>query len=594
MIYKRCIQGKCLKSFILLWTVVFMLQSFSFTAQSADNETMYFAVSILLDGLGENRTTIDEMNKMRSQLLSIESEIHVTWAMTTDYVFSEDNRREIAYVLSMVEQYGDEIGIAYGFPNNNETLDSFVDKMEEWLYMYRYNAYNDYHVNGTQGDVSVYQSLINNNLVIPTSMTSYAINNEQLSWLRNNYNIDSCMGWAATQTNVDQLTGEGSPLMPYLSHINNPLVPTMNESTSSDVLFFNCITVNPVGSTYTEGESRWTIHPADPLNDGVAQLHTVNQYLNNPYRKNNTVNYLSLLVDINWMLRDQNLSTSWDNIIAGFPKDEVEVVGLQEFNQIARSQIAPDNSNNEFIIEFTGSGENVRGYYDDEKLTYLWIESNTERIILKTVEGNDDWTIIDFTNYRGEIPKLPYTTRGNEEDVSYITGRNFKLAPTAPLKTGEKMITKLRLEEIDFKGFIGELDGVVVDNEIIALVNNEAIESEPLLDLVNQTHTTNQNNNSKQIIMSGTEEFLDEPTSANLNVTEVLIQRMNTTITLFTALIIIVGVLLLIVLPTLALMQYTKARKELQTITQTLQTIVETQNSLTLDKQKSTKSDPNS
>jgi hypothetical protein len=66
--------------------------------------------------------------------------------MTNDFVFHEQNRPQLTRVLKMVDEYGDEISIGYGFPNNKETLDSWEVKMKEWIYMYRYNALNNIHI----------------------------------------------------------------------------------------------------------------------------------------------------------------------------------------------------------------------------------------------------------------------------------------------------------------------------------------------------------------------------------------------------------------------------------------------------------------
>jgi len=416
------------------------------------DKNFYFVVSIYLDGKDEKATTVEEMETMRSQLAKIDKNLRVSWAMTNVFVFHESNRPQLAKVLEMVDKYHDEISFWYGFPNNQYTITSFKGQIMEWLYRFRYNALNKFHVGGTMNDYkNVFRSIPEK--YRPTSVTTYAINPEQAQWVRDNLWIDTFMGWTATQYHVDQLSWEGSPLMPYWSDKNNPLVPAQNDAVNSKAIFMNTITVDPIGSTYIDGQSRWTIHPADPLTGWRSQLYTIKQYLTNPYKDKNNINYISLFIDINWILRDQILKSDWENIITLWPKDvPVKIVWPKEFAEQFKKTVWNNNDTARFSLLFRGSGEQRVGFVSDSSIQYFWTETKTERIILKKQDDETIWKIIDFTDYaKLPIPILQYTTKGNEENVSYITGRNFKLAPYASLTDDEKKRIKEHLQNIGFK-----------------------------------------------------------------------------------------------------------------------------------------------
>lgn len=413
----------------------------------------YFVVSIFLDWTwtGSNwATTIAEMDKMRSQLTSISPNIKVSWAFTNNFVFHEYNRPKLAHVLEMVDKYWDEISIWSGFPNNQYDIKQWTYMMKEWVYRYRYNAFTNIHSNWTMEDpVWIFNSIPAK--YRPTSLTTYAINHEQADWVRTKFGINTFMWWTATQYWVDQLSWEGSPLMPYWSHINNPMIPAQDSTTNSKSIFLNTITIDPIGSSHTWWESRWTIHPADPSVWWLEQIYTVNEYLNNPYKDKNTINYLSLFVDINWMLRDEQLSKNWDYIIANWPKDnKVKVIWLKQFWDIWRNTAWTNNDKLSFTLLFRGSWITKKIYTSSGDIQFLRTETKTERIILKKTDSDNSWSIIDFTDYTRQIPKLKYTTKGNTEDLSYITGRNFKLTPTAPLTQVEIARVKARLIELKF------------------------------------------------------------------------------------------------------------------------------------------------
>ncbi len=427
------------------------------TVEPGERKKQYFAVSIMLQG---SATTVDQIKQSRQLLMDhFGPNIKVTWAMQNGFVFVEANRPQLEQVLAFVDQYGDEVGILAGYPNQSEPgLPVWEAKMDEWLYMYRYNAFNELHQSGSMGSPSVFESMDTDQYrkYLPKSLTSFTVNPEQTQWLKDHYRITSAMGWSATQYNVNGMYGEGSPLMPYWSHKDNPIVPAQGIADNSGTVFMNSVTIDPIGSRYTKDSSRWTLHPLDPYvteTDAAPQLYIVQQYLDNPYQRINTVNYLSIILDINALANTHNMAPIWENFVNHFPVDrKVEIVGVDGLKQIYESVVGPNNDHTEFTLMFRGSG--IKTAMDSNNspanLRYLWTENASQRIILSKEDGDAAWSIIDFTDYtRKPVPKLAYNLDGHT-DVSYVTGRNFKLCPTAPLTVDEIQRVKTRLKEIYF------------------------------------------------------------------------------------------------------------------------------------------------
>ncbi|WP_407672839.1 S-layer homology domain-containing protein [Paenibacillus farraposensis] len=431
------------------------------TVVPGERKKQYFAVSIILQGSSEEgkTTTVDEIKQARQLLMNhFGPNLKVTWAMQNEFVFYAENRPQLKQVLAYVDQYGDEVGIMDSEPNNQFNLHSWEDREAEWLYMYRYNALNELHQGGTLGSPSVFESMDTDQYrkYLPKSLSSYTVNPEQAQWLKDHYRITSAMGWSATQYNVNNIYGEGSPLMPYWSNKDNPIVPAQGLADNSGTVFMNSVTIDPIGSRYTEGSSRWTLAPGDPnmneKTDAAPQLYIAQQYLDNPYQRLNTVNYMSIILDIHSFATKPHLSQIWDNFVKHFPADrEVEIVGVDGLKQIYESSAGSNNDRSEFSLMFRGSGIASGSNNSPANLRYLWTENASQRIILSKEDGDAAWSIIDFTDYtRSPVPKMPYGEKNSKVDVSYVTGRNFKLAPAAPLTADEIQRVKNRLKEIYF------------------------------------------------------------------------------------------------------------------------------------------------
>ncbi|KJD45157.1 peptidase M28, partial [Paenibacillus terrae] len=431
------------------------------TVVPGERKKQYFAVSMMLQGReAGDTTTVDQIKQARQLLMDhFGPNLKVTWAMENTFVFVDTNRPQLKQVLEYVDQYGDEVGILDGYANNLYDLPKWKARMNEWLYMYRYNALNELHQGGSMGSPSVFESMDTDQYrkYLPKSLTSFTVNPEQTQWLKDHYKITSAMGWSATQYNVNNMYGEGSPLMPYWSNKDNPIVPAQGLTDNSGIVFMNSITIDPIGSRYTKDSSRWTLHPGDPYvneTDAAPQLYIAQQYLDNPYQRLNTVNYMSIILDINSFAKKHNMSQIWDNFVNHFPADrEVEIVGVDGLKQIYESSAGSNNDHSEFSLMFRGSGfkTTMDSNNSPANLRYLWTENASQRIILSREDGDAAWSIIDFTDYtRSPVPKTPYNNIDLKTDVSYVTGRNFKLKPTAPLTAEEIQRVKDRLKEIYF------------------------------------------------------------------------------------------------------------------------------------------------
>ncbi len=155
------------------------------TVEPGGRKKQYFAVSIMLQG---SATTVDQIKQSRQLLMDhFGPNIKVTWAMQNGFVFVEANRPQLEQVLAFVDQYGDEVGILAGYPNQSEPgLPVWEAKMDEWLYMYRYNAFNELHQSGSMGSPSVFESMDTDQYrkYLPKSLTSFTVNPEQTQWLK--------------------------------------------------------------------------------------------------------------------------------------------------------------------------------------------------------------------------------------------------------------------------------------------------------------------------------------------------------------------------------------------------------------------------
>jgi hypothetical protein len=439
-------QNTFLISSLALILSIFLIGKYSYTnvdnnrnevqCEKLSTDNNYFIISVLLEGIGDKATTMVEIKQMRSDIAALDPNARVNWALTNEFVFYESNQAQLKLVKQYVDEYNDEISIGYGFPNNREDEESWKIMMKQWTNMYSRNLFN-----GDYETVDIKYK--------PKSVSTYLINPLQAKYVRDTMDIDVFMGQTATQYNVDQMSAVGSPIMPYFSNEVNSLVPAQEYNTDNSMLFLNTMTLDPIGSKYIEEVSRWTIHPADPLMDGKPQIQTIANYINNQYRESNTVNYLSLLIEPNWIYRNKSLKIAWDNMVSYYKEMNLfNIVGLDQFNKIYRCGLTNETYNPTFTIKLAGTGYSILNYKSEADITYLWTETKRERIILSKKSDSNFWKIIDFTDYTGEIPIMPFTKNG--EDVSFISKREYKIKQDGKLSVEDIARINSHLKEIGF------------------------------------------------------------------------------------------------------------------------------------------------
>lgn len=360
--------------------------------------------------------SVKDIHKFRLSLQRVCPNATISWGLTLNYIKLPNIyvQSVMSLIRSYVDMYGDSMGYTFGFLNTLYTVEELVSYIDEFKVRYSellgYNTFEDIP-----------------NKYVPKTVMSYSINHRHIEWFRDNMNVRCFMSWTATQTNVDGFSGSGTILSPYYSHKNNPMIPAQSEDDSSNCLMLNTLSVDPIGCRYNEGESRWTIHPADPLTDGASQIELIKRYMYN-YCNNTTnkTNYLCLYFDSNWILNNSRLKTSWDSILEFIGEIKLKITSIHDYGERYMTEYV-NNDNIEFIYKTRGLGyevsdgkNNYVSSYDDQ---YVWYETKEFRMILEYDNLNSKYNIIDYTDYTCydgvELEKIA--------DTNYVTHRNYKL-----------------------------------------------------------------------------------------------------------------------------------------------------------------------
>jgi len=395
-------------------------------------DNIELALGIYIDGY----TELNKMINMREKIALINKENKVSWVISHDlvkltYTFVSST---INIINNFVNKYGDTISIGFGFMNHRVSMEKMIDQIKKIE-----NIYTNILLLGDKVESNILFEHVPENMK-PKSIMSYSISQYQIEWIKNNLGITNFMCWTATQTNVDGFSGEGTILSPYYTHINNPMVPSNNDSNSSGCLMLNTISVDPIGCRHTTGESRWTIHPADPMTDGYSQIMLFRRYLSNPFLKTNHFNYMSLFLDINWILSNKNLNNAWDTILKFLKSISFKFNSIDGVCNNYKKMYA-NNNNINFKLQINGLGYEKNSKKSEVDKTYLWYEDNNNRIIYE--KNNDDYNVIDFTDYNKDIIPLKQIS-----DTNYITGKNYKLKKDTELTDKEIEISKDIIKKI--------------------------------------------------------------------------------------------------------------------------------------------------
>lgn len=328
----------------------------------------------------DNYIDIDKLVNFRNYVNSINKKNKITWCFTIDFF-----KLIYTYVSSVVNvidyfvnTYNDSIGLGFGFMNHKLTLDQMINDI-----IFINNIYTNILTLNTVEVNTILFSQINENMK-PKSVMSYSINQDHIKWIKDNLGIKYFMSWTATQTNVDDFSGEGTILSPYYMHKDNPMIPANNINDSNGCLILNNITIDPVGCRNINGESRWTIHPADPLTDGLSQIMLFRRYLSNIFIDKNHFNYFSFFFDSKWIFENSNLYNSMNNILSFLKSISIRIMSIDELCNNYTSKYKDNNYIN-FKLLTNGLGFKKDNNESNKDIYYLWYENKNYRIIYNKI-----------------------------------------------------------------------------------------------------------------------------------------------------------------------------------------------------------------
>lgn len=387
--------------------------------------------------LDNNYIKLEKIIELRENINAINGCNKVSWNLNSSFI-----NLQYTYVSSMislinhyVNKYGDSISLGFGFLNHVLSLEQMIDSIKEFEKKYTEILLLE---NKKRKSNKLFGNIPKN--MRPKSVMSYSISQHQIKWIKENLNIKYFMSWTATQTNTDGFSGAGTILSPYYTHKDNPMVVAKNDDESSGCILLNTLSVDPIGCRHTTGESRWTIHPADPMTDGESQIMLFRRYLSNKFIGKNHFNYMSIFFDTNWIYNTEHLYKSWNNILNFLKKISIKINTIDNVCDKYTSMYK-NNDGIDFKLYMNGLGFEKCERKSEIDKTYLWYENKNNRIIFE--KNNDKYDVIDFTNYNKEVKPLEQINETN-----YITGKNYKLSRDAELTEEETKIAKNILDDL--------------------------------------------------------------------------------------------------------------------------------------------------
>lgn len=172
-------------------------------------------------------------------------------------------------------------------------------------------------------------------------------------------------GTVWSQTGVDRFQGEGTKLFPYYPSATNASVPG-----SQDIVLCNSLSPDPLGCRVLTGDSRWTLHPADPEpTNANSQKHILDQaLLQDEYP-------LFVYPEIDWLYSNNEvLSNNWKSFVDYLATKDIEVISMKDYNTHFRIAY-PDNFHENGMV-FTGSGITKGNSTSDANKKQYWYENN--------------------------------------------------------------------------------------------------------------------------------------------------------------------------------------------------------------------------
>lgn len=334
----------------------------------------------------------------------------LNWAPNNIFMFPWNKNDENALINTYL-QAGDELSYWYWFPAvDYNTLTAFQAQLNE----------SDSSSTTRYGKT-------------PTSFCSWHLPADYINELVTNRWIKVATWTVWSQTNVDRFQWEWSRLFPYMPSTTNSFVPGKTPATTQDLVLLNSLSPDPLGCRVLTGDSRWTLHPADPdPSSSASQKHIIDQALLNQ-------NYhLNVYIEVEW-LYSSSLITRFKELIDYIATKDISIITLEEYNTYYRDRFTNESVH---TMEYTWSGISFGTSSSDSNIKQLWYEDidgvvclakdlTTEEITVEACltyfedypenyweflfewEHYKDWSYKNWMSYKFDNPVVAWTRYNN-------------------------------------------------------------------------------------------------------------------------------------------------------------------------------------
>lgn len=314
-------------------------------------------INVLLQNTANVTTTT--IADFRSYVMTKIPTAKLTWCPDTNFIFPWHKDAENTLVASYLV-LGDELAIGDGFPAvDYPTLWGFQWHINEWFS----SATTRFWRTTTVACAWHY----------PATYIAFLITK--------GVKIANWTVWS--QTGVDRFQGEGTKLFPYYPSATNASVPW-----TQDLVLCNSLSADPLGCRVLTGDSRWTLHPADPNPaSSNSQKHIIDQaLLQDEYP-------LFVYPEVDWLYSNsQVLSNNWKSFVDYLATKTISVISMKDYNIHFRA-LYPDNIHQNWMVftwswitkwNSTSSSNKKQYWYEDNECSVCIEEDLTTHI--KTVE----------------------------------------------------------------------------------------------------------------------------------------------------------------------------------------------------------------
>lgn len=366
-------------------------------------------INILLQNtINVTTTTIADM---RNYIMSAIPTAKITWCPDNNFIFPWNKNSENSLIASYL-LLGDELAIWDWFPViNYPTLPLFEWHINEWFA----NALTRYW-RWTKVACWWY---------FPASYLEYLVT----KWIE----IANATVWS--QTWVDRFQWEWTRLFPYYPSSENASVPWI-----LNIVSCNSLSADPLGCRVLSWDSRWTLHPADPLTSWLSQIHILWQsLLNKEYP-------LFVYLEVDWLYSwAWLLSNNWKTTVDFLKTTDIQVISMLDYNSYHRKNYKDNNQCRWMVFTWSwitywnsSSPSNKKQYWYEDWDFSVCIEHNLSTWI-KTVES--------CVHYVDGIPEsywkflywwTPYS------DYSYTNWKSYKFDSFSANNSRERRLGVLR------------------------------------------------------------------------------------------------------------------------------------------------------